>query len=361
MTIGPPGRRDSQVPNHRISVALSGNLGRRWGRHPYSCAVDGYIKWIRDRVGSQKILVIYASICIVDDRGRLLWQQRGDFGWWGLPGGVLELDEDLATCAIREAKEETGFDVAITGLVGVYSSPDYDIGYPNGDEVQQITYCFRAEVVGGSAVADGVETLDLQWWDFGHTPRTALWYRDMAADLFVGGGTAGVPPTFTSGSRGDGPRGEPYFKLIRRHIGSEPFVAAAGVAAVFDDGGRLLLVRRADDGTWSLPGGMVELGERIDQTVVNEIKEETGLDIVPERLIGIHSTDTYLVRFPNGDRIKAASCLFRCRVVAGDLAPDLDEVLQARFFASDELPALPSRYKDRVATAFANDPDTIIS
>ncbi len=319
--------------------------------------MDGYIKWIRERVGSQKILVIYASICIVDDRGRLLWQQRGDFGWWGLPGGVLELDEDLATCAIREAREETGLDVRLTGLVGVYSSPEYDVHYPNGDEVQQITYCFRAEVAGGSLSSDLSETLDLRWLAPGEIPDTALWYEHMALDLF-----ADLPdPSFTSGAVGTTRSDEPYFKLIRRHIGREPFVAAAAIAAVFDEEDRLLLVRRADDGTWSLPGGMVELGERIDQTAISEVKEETGLDIEPVRLIGVHSTDDYIVRFPNGDVIKAASCLFRCRLTGGTLAVDQDEIVEARFYKKNELPILPPRYKERVAAAFSNAPTTVIS
>ncbi len=75
--------------------------------------MDGYIKWLRDQIGPQKVVLVFASVCIVDPAGRLLWQQRGDFRYWGLPGGALELDEDLATCAIREAKEETGLDVAL--------------------------------------------------------------------------------------------------------------------------------------------------------------------------------------------------------------------------------------------------------
>lgn len=319
--------------------------------------MDGYIKWLRDQVGHQKILLVFASVCIVDGQGRLLWQQRGDFGWWGLPGGVLELDEDLATCAVREAKEETGLDVAITGLVGIYTSPDYDIVYPNGDEVQQVSYCFRAEVIGGTLQADLDETLALQWHEPTDIPETAIWYRQMAEDMF-----ADLPsPSFATGSPGSARVTEPYFKSIRRHIGQAPFIAAAAIAAVFDERGRLLLVRRSDDGTWSLPGGMIELGERIDQTVINELREETGLEVEPERLIGIHSNSDYVVRFPHGDVVKAASVLFRCRLVGGRLRPDHDEILEARFFEPEQLPELPIRYKHRVATALSNSPETAIS
>lgn len=319
--------------------------------------MDGYIKWIRDRVGSQKILVVFTSVCVVDEQGRVLWQRRGDSGGWGLPGGVLELDEDLATCAVREVKEETGLDVAITGLIGVYSSPEFDVVYPNGDETQQVTYCFRAVATGGELRVDGAETLALQWHDGGEIPNTTPWYRQMAADERAGGDYA----TFASGNPGAARSDEPYFKLIRRYIGQDPFVAPAALGAVFDDDGRLLLVRRADDGTWSLPGGMVELGERIDQTVVNELREETGLDVEAERLIGVYSSADYVVRFPHGDVVKAVSCLFRCRVVGGEMRPDQDEVLEARFFETDQLPELPARYQHRVDDALANIGNTVIS
>ena len=319
--------------------------------------MDGYIKWLREQVGSQKILLVFASICIVDEAGRLLWQQRGDFGWWGLPGGVLELDEDLATCARREALEETGLDVAIERLVGVYSSPDYDVVYPNGDEVQQVTFCFAARPVGGELRADQAETLALRWLGPDELPETALWYRHMAEDLFAGS----TEVSFRRGQPGQTRAVEPYFRWLRQYIGQAAFVAPAAAAAVFDETGRILLVKRSDNGEWSLPGGMVELGERLDQTVVNEIREETGLLIEPERLIGVYSSEAYWIRYPNGDELKVVSSLFRCRVVGGQLQPDLEEVSEAGFFALDALPAMSARYTVRLEALLANRQEAIIS
>ena len=62
-----------------------------------------------------------------------------------------------------------------------------------------------------------------------------------------------------------------------------------GDAAVFDDEGRLLVQRRADDGTWGLPGGFVDPNESPRETAVRETREETGLVVKPEELIGVYT------------------------------------------------------------------------
>ena len=74
-----------------------------------------YITWLRSHVGPRKILLAYATALIRDDQGRVLFQQRADFkdAWWGLPGGLLELDESLPAGLAREVKEETGLDVSV--------------------------------------------------------------------------------------------------------------------------------------------------------------------------------------------------------------------------------------------------------
>lgn len=67
---------------------------------------------------------------------------------------------------------------------------------------------------------------------------------------------------------------------VTPNVGSE--------AAVFDEDGRLLLVKRADDGTWCLPGGFVDPGESPEKTAVRETREETGLDAQTVDLVGVY-------------------------------------------------------------------------
>ncbi|MER5939502.1 NUDIX domain-containing protein [Streptomyces sp. NPDC001928] len=94
-------------------------------------------------------LVVAASAVVVDDQGRVLLQRRSDSGLWSLPGGGMEMTDSLPGCAVREVKEETGYDIRITGLVGTYTDPRHVIAYSDGEVRRQFNICFRARAVGG--------------------------------------------------------------------------------------------------------------------------------------------------------------------------------------------------------------------
>jgi 8-oxo-dGTP pyrophosphatase MutT (NUDIX family) len=317
--------------------------------------MTSYLRWIRQHVGRQKILLVYASACIQDHRGRLLWQRRADLQWWGLPGGVLELGESLPECVVREVHEETGLRVAPERLVGIYSSPDFDVTYPNGDQVQQVTACFKCQLQGGVGKADGVEGLDLGWFELADPPPTAPWYTAMVADLASDRPGA----NFDRGRAGDGRSQEPYFRGIRRRIGTAPYIMPAAAAFIQDEAGQVLLQRRGDTGKWGLPGGAMELGERVDRTAVSEVREETGLEVEPVRLVGVYSDDMFWVTYPNGDQVKVASSLFQCRVVGGALQADGIESLEVRFFPPDGMPPLPKRHARRVRDGLAGTAEAV--
>ncbi|MGS2809934.1 NUDIX domain-containing protein [Nocardia sp. MW-W600-9] len=94
-------------------------------------------------------LVPGASVLVTDSAGRILMQRRGDSGNWSLPGGVMEIGETLEQCAVREAKEETGLDVEITGLLGIYTDPEHVIEYGDGEVRQEFAVTYLGRVVGG--------------------------------------------------------------------------------------------------------------------------------------------------------------------------------------------------------------------
>lgn len=117
-------------------------------------------------------------------------------------------------------------------------------------------------------------------------------------------------------------------------------VEAGVVAVVFDAHGRVLLVRRSDNGLWGLPSGHVEAGETVAAAVVREMREEAGLDVEVLRLIGVYSDPVSQVfAYPSGRVSHFVTTCFACRVVGGDLRSDGVEALEAAFFEPDRLPA----------------------
>jgi ADP-ribose pyrophosphatase YjhB (NUDIX family) len=95
-------------------------------------------------------LVVGSSAIVADDQGRILLQRRSDSGNWALPGGVMDIGETLAQSAIREVKEETGFDVRIDRIVGIYSDPGHVFAYDDGEVRQEFSICLACTIVGGA-------------------------------------------------------------------------------------------------------------------------------------------------------------------------------------------------------------------
>jgi len=124
---------------------------------------------------------------------------------------------------------------------------------------------------------------------------------------------------------------------MKRHYPEQPLV---GVAAVIFKGEEVLLVRRGQEpakGVWSLPGGLVEVGESLVEAVKREIKEETGLTVA---ILGVTAVLERIYR-DSDDRIAYHYILidFICEYEAGDLRPGSD-IDDARFVAAADLNSL---------------------
>ncbi|MBP3195639.1 MAG: NUDIX domain-containing protein [Butyrivibrio sp.] len=128
-----------------------------------------YIGWLRSKVGHEKIMLVFAGGCIFNEKGEVLLQRRGDFNKWGFPGGAIELGETPQMAAIREAKEETGLDVEVGNIIGVYT--DCNMEYPNGDKAHSICIVYELKVVGGNLVCDLKETMELKYFSKENKPN----------------------------------------------------------------------------------------------------------------------------------------------------------------------------------------------
>lgn len=103
-------------------------------------------------------LVPGGSALVTDDQGRILMQQRADSGNWSLPGGTMEIGETLADAVIREVKEETGLDIEITGILGVFTDPHHVIAYDDGEVRQEFNVTFTAQAIGGALTVSDEST-----------------------------------------------------------------------------------------------------------------------------------------------------------------------------------------------------------
>ena len=142
-----------------------------------------------------------------------------------------------------------------------------------------------------------------------------------AADL----GLDGVPDAdgYVTQWRDEVGRGVPGYTTPKVAVG----------AAVTNDAGQLLLIQRADSGVWLYPTGWCDVGYSAPEVVVKEVREETGIDVEPVRLIAV------LDGMRLGEsRIPLYSLLFFCRAVGGTLALHPLEVTDAGWFGRDELP-----------------------
>ena len=103
-----------------------------------------------DRIGREGRLRLGCSAVIMDEtRQKVLLTQRTDNGQWCLPGGGMEPGESAAEACAREVWEETGLNVRVLRLTGVYSDPNQLIVYPDGTKVQVVALNFEAAVTGG--------------------------------------------------------------------------------------------------------------------------------------------------------------------------------------------------------------------
>jgi len=134
-----------------------------------------------------------------------------------------------------------------------------------------------------------------------------------------------------------------YISKMRSKIGHAKFIHPAARILIENDKGEILFVERNDSWKFGIPAGALEEGETIEQCIIREVREETGLEILSLEVIGI-STDPNLetVHYPNGDVIQYFTVEFYSNHWSGTLkVHDTEEIKNAIFKDKSFLDQIP--------------------
>ncbi|WP_010275730.1 NUDIX domain-containing protein [Paenibacillus senegalensis] len=105
-------------------------------------------------------------------------------------------------------------------------------------------------------------------------------------------------------------------------------IIVTGGAIIRDDNGRILLQRRSDYGNWGLPGGGMDPGESIEETMIREVKEETGLEVEQYELYTVYSGSRMKYTYPDGNEVVFVMFIFNARAnLDGKIADDHKTVI----------------------------------
>ena len=130
---------------------------------------------------------------------------------------------------------------------------------------------------------------------------------------------------------------------------SSPRHSVSVAAAIVDESGQVLAVRRRDNGHWEPPGGILELHETIQAGLVREVREETGLEVEPQALSGVYKNM----------RRGIVALVFRCRIIGGEPRPTR-EAEQVSWLSPDQVRDLMDEaYATRLLDALRPGPAAI--
>jgi ADP-ribose pyrophosphatase YjhB (NUDIX family) len=124
-------------------------------------------------------------------------------------------------------------------------------------------------------------------------------------------------------------------------------LVVATSAVVTDDAGRILLQRRADSGNWALPSGGMEMDESLADSVVREVREETGLNVEVTGLVGTYTDPRHIIAYTDGEVRRQFNICYTARVTGGQLAIS-DESTELRFIDPAELDSLAMHHTQRL-------------
>lgn len=130
-----------------------------------------------------------------------------------------------------------------------------------------------------------------------------------------------------------------YILELRKIVGQRPLIQC-GTSVIISNKNKILMQLRTDNNKWGLPGGSIEIGERVEETAVREVEEETGLSINLKdlNLFGVFSGERQHYIYPHGDEVYNVVTVYITSAYSGELNIDNEETSSLKFFKIEELP-----------------------
>ncbi len=129
----------------------------------------------------------------------------------------------------------------------------------------------------------------------------------------------------------------PYIRRLRERVGHDLVLLPSVAVLVWDERGRLLLVREAQTGLWQTIGGAVEPDESPAEAAVREAAEEAGVAVELAGIRGVVGGPQFRMTYPNGDLVSYVPTIFDAHIIDGEPHPDGEETSEVAWFTSDQL------------------------
>lgn len=139
-----------------------------------------------------------------------------------------------------------------------------------------------------------------------------------------------------------------YYKSLRAKVGSQLLMMPGVAAVIHNDDGQVLMMLHHADKKWSLPAGAIEPGETPTDALVREVTEETGLEVLPTRILGVFGGLPYRVTYPNGDQVEYTITVFAADILSGTLHAADGEALEFGWFDPYDPPSMGADYPAEV-------------
>lgn len=137
-----------------------------------------------------------------------------------------------------------------------------------------------------------------------------------------------------------------YYKYLRQYVGQRPIILPGSVVIILNDQSEVLLQKR-HDGSWGLPGGLMDLGESFEEVAKREVFEETGLVVENLKLLNVFSGSKYYLKVPNGDELYSVTAVYYTKHVSGEMKIDYSESEKMQYFPMNHLPIeLTDEYRE---------------